>query len=98
MGTGLHFDNLNHLGAFVNGRTAHHKRQKRQAADRRHRLLALVQSGQFEPKASQALANALGIGRSTLWRDLKALDFGAARCTHCGQLIPAAFELATAED
>ena len=98
MSTGLHFDSLHHLGAFVKGRTAHNKRQKRQAAERRRRLLILVQSGQHEPKASQALADALGVDRTTVWRDLGALDFGAARCTHCGQLLPAAFELATAED
>ena len=86
------FDNLHHLGAFVNGRTMHHRRQKRQAAERRRRLLELVRSGQYEPKGSWALAAALGCDRATVWRDLQVLDLDAGRCPHCGQLLPAALE------
>ena len=96
MGSGLHFDNLEHLGAFVKGRTAHHKRMQREATERRQRLLVLVRSGQYEPKASQALADALGCGRNTLWRDLRRLELDAGRCPHCGQLLPAALEFAVA--
>ena len=92
----LHFDNLHHSRAFLLGRAAHHKRMQREAADRRQRLLALVQSGQYEPKGSWALAAALGCDRATVWRDLQVLDFGVTRCSHCGQLLPAALEQAIA--
>ena len=97
MGTSLRFDSLAHSRAFRLGRAAHFRRMQRDAADRRRRLVALVQSGQYEPKASQALAEALGCGRSTVWRDLQVLDLDTGRCLHCGQLLPAALELAIAD-
>ena len=69
---------------------------QREAAERRRRLVTLVQSGQYEPKASHALAAALGCDRATVWRDLQVLDLDTGRCPHCGQLLPAALEQAVA--
>jgi hypothetical protein len=92
----LRFDNLSHHQAFVAGRSEYHRQMQRQAAERRRRLLFLVQSGEFEPKASQALAEALGCSRMVVWRDLQALDLANSRCSHCGQLVPGAFEKALA--
>ena len=83
----LHFVNREHALSFFRGRRAHHERMRRGAVERRRRLVSLISSGRFEPKASRALAEALGCGRTTLWEDLQTLDL-SGRCLHCGQLLP----------
>lgn len=89
----LRFNSLRHARTFKLGRAAHNAAMQRQAEERRRRLVELVNSGRFKPKASQALADALGCHRDTVWRDLKRLDLDG-RCLHCGQLLPEVIEAA----
>lgn len=93
----LHFDNLRHARAFRIGRATYHAKMQRQADERRRRLVALVSSGRFEPKSSQALADELGVDRMTVWRDLQRLELKAGRCPHCGQLLPEVVDSAALE-
>ena len=84
----LHFDNWRHSRAFRIGRQAHHEKMRRAASARRQRLVALVASGRYRPNTNQPLADALGVHRATLHKDLVALK-DSGRCLHCGQPLPA---------
>ncbi len=93
----LHFYSDEHRNAFFRGRKAHNESMRRRVEERRRRLVGLISSGRYEAKTSYTLAEALGVGRTTLWEDLQALESSAGRCSHCGQLLPEVVDSAALE-
>ena len=74
---------------FVTGRNRYNAKRRRLADERRLALMELIASGQFAARDKKGLAEALGINRATVWRDMKVLMSGdAGRCPTCGQQWP----------
>ena len=83
------FDSEEELKAFLLGRLVYNTKRRRVRDERRLKLILLVTSGQFKPSDKKGLAEAPGVARITVWRDMKAITAGdAGRCPTCGQHWP----------